>query len=65
VYTNTQSYKQGNTQRLDSLCTQVDSADDDHKPMLREVIKHEFSEWNSDDVPQHLRRCLADARAKH
>jgi hypothetical protein len=65
VYTHGQSYRQGNVQRLDTLCIQLADADDDHKSMLRAVVAHEFAEWNAEDVPQHLRGCLADARAKH
>lgn len=64
VYTNTQSYKQGNTQRLNTLCSQVDTADDSHKALLNDIISHEFADWNSDAVPDYLRGCLARARAK-
>ena len=65
VYENTKSYHQGSVQRLDTLCTQVADADVDHKPMLNDVIVHEFAEWSSDDLPDYLRPCLATARAKN
>ena len=64
TYEQTKSYRQGSVQRLDSLCTQVADADDDHKPMLNDVIAHEFAEWDTSDVPAHLRPCLAAARKK-
>ncbi len=64
TYEQTKSYKQGSVQRLDSLCTQVADADQGHKPMINDVINHEFVEWNTEDVPMHLRACLVLARAK-
>ncbi len=64
VYENTKSYKQGSVQRLNTLCSQVDKADDGHKPMLNAVIVQEFAEWNTNDVPDYLRGCLTTARAK-
>lgn len=64
VYMHTRSYKQGSVQRLDTLCTQVAAADDDHKSLLKDVVAHEFADWNMDDVPDYLRGCLRDARAK-
>lgn len=62
VYEQTKSYRQGSVQRLDTLCTQIASADDDHKPMLNDVINHEFAEWSSSDVPDYLQSCLENAR---
>jgi hypothetical protein len=64
TYTHTRSYRQGSVQRLNTLCTQVHDADEGHKPMVKDVIAHEFADWNSEDVPDYLRGCLADARAK-
>ncbi len=64
TYEQTKSYKQGSKQRLGTLCSQVDAADDNHKGMLNDMIKHEFEEWDMEDVPQHLRSCLQTARAK-
>jgi hypothetical protein len=64
TYEQTKSYRQGSIQRLNELCTQVASADNDHKPMLNDVISHEFAEWDVKDVPDYLQSCLADARAK-
>lgn len=63
TYEQTKSYRQGSVQRLGTLCTQVDQADDAHKGMLNQVIEHEFVEWNSADIPAHLRSCLDTARA--
>lgn len=63
TYTHTLSYRQGSVQRLNTLCTQVAAADDGHKPMLNDVIAHEFAEWNTDEVPSYLHSCLATARA--
>lgn len=65
VYEGTKSYHQGSVQRLNTLCTQVADADADHKPMINDVISHEFAEWSSDDVPDYLRPCLTTARAKN
>jgi uncharacterized phage-associated protein len=62
VYEQTKSYKQGSIQRLNTLCSQVSTTDDDHKPMIYDVINHEFAEWSTDDVPDYLRSCLATAR---
>lgn len=62
TYEQTKSYRQGSIQRLNTLCTQVASADDDHKPMLNGVINHEFAEWSENDVPDYLQACLANAR---
>jgi hypothetical protein len=64
VYEQSKSYRQGSVQRLSTLCTQVKDADDDHKPMLNDVIAHEFAEWNMSDVPDYLQSCLANAREK-
>lgn len=63
TYEQTKSYRQGSVQRLNTLCTQIDAADDDHKSMLRDVVAHEFAEWDSADVPAYLRACLEQARA--
>ena len=62
VYTHTQSYRQGNTQRLGSLCDQVKAADDNHKSMLNAQIKQEFTDWNVSDVPDYLKSCLTTAQ---
>jgi len=62
VYEQTKSYRQGSIQRLNTLCTQVSQADAEHRPMLNDVIDHEFAEWNMDDVPDYLQSCLANAR---
>jgi hypothetical protein len=62
TYEQTKSYKQGSIQRLNTLCSQIATADDDHKPMLNDVISHEFAEWNESDVPDYLQSCLANAR---
>ena len=64
VYEQTKSYRQGSVQRLGTLCTQVADADEGHRPMLNDVISHEFVEWDMADVPAHLRACLTAARAK-
>lgn len=64
TYEQTKSYKQGSVQRLNELCRQVSTADEGHKPMLNDIISHEFAEWDANDVPQYLRPCLADARAQ-
>jgi hypothetical protein len=64
VYEQTYSYKQGSVQRLNSLCMQINAADDTGKDMLYQVVNQEFASWNSDDVPDYLRSCLATARAK-
>ena len=64
VYENTKSFHQGSIQRLNTLCTQIAGADDDHKPMLNDVVAQEFAEWNSDDVPDYLRGCLSRARRR-
>ena len=64
VYENSKAYHQGSVQRLGSLCTQIDAADPDHKGMLQELVKHEFAEWDTKDVPEYLRPCLATARAQ-
>jgi hypothetical protein len=64
VYEQTKSYRQGSVQRLSTLCAQVGEADLGHKPMLNDVISHEFAEWDLADVPNYLRSCLATARAK-
>ena len=64
VYEHTKSYHQGSVQRLNTLCTQVADADDSHKPMLNDVINHEFAEWDEADVPAYLQPCLAAARGK-
>src|SRR4051812_16187485 len=42
VYEQTKSYKQGSTQRLGTLCSQVATADSAHVPMLNDMITHEF-----------------------
>lgn len=62
TYEQTKSYRQGSIQRLDTLCSQVATADADHKPMLNDVIDHEFAEWNMADVPDYLQSCLTNAR---
>lgn len=62
TYEQTKSYKQGSIQRLNTLCNQVETADDDHKPMVRDIINQEFAEWNTDDVPVYLQGCLIQAR---
>lgn len=64
TYEQTKSYRQGSVQRLNTLCTQASSADENHKPMLNDVISHEFAEWNIEDVPGYLRSCLVEARKK-
>jgi hypothetical protein len=61
VYENTKSYKQGNIQRLNSLCLQV-KQEPGNASMLNDVINHEFAEWSTDDVPDYLRGCLLNAR---
>ena len=64
TYEQTKSYRQGSVQRLSTLCTQVAETDDNHKPMINDIISHEFAEWDSQDVPQYLRPCLASARSR-
>lgn len=64
VYEQTKSYRQGSVQRLNTLCVQISDADGDHKPMLQAVVAQEFAEWDTDDVPDYLRRCLTAARGK-
>lgn len=64
VYEQTKSYRQGSTQRLNTLCGQVSTADNDHKILINDVISQEFSEWNVSDVPDYLRGCLARARGR-
>lgn len=64
VYEQTKSYRQGSTQRLNTLCTQVSETNADHKGMINSVIAQEFAEWNSDDVPDYLRGCLSRARGR-
>lgn len=62
VLEQSKAYRQGSVQRLNTLCTQVGSADDDHKAMLNDVINQEFAEWDTADVPGYLRPCLVRAR---
>lgn len=62
VYEQTKSYRQGSVQRLNTLCSQVASADSEHKPMLNDVISQEFAEWDMRDVPTYLQTCLGRAR---
>ncbi len=64
TYEQTKSYRQGSVQRLNTLCTQVADTDAGHKPMLNDIIKQEFAEWDINDVPAYLHSCLATARAK-
>lgn len=64
VYEHTKSYHQGSVQRLNTLCTQVAAADDDHKVMLNDVIAQEFAEWDMSDVPAYLQGCLSTARTR-
>jgi hypothetical protein len=64
TYEQTKSYKQGSAQRLNTLCAQIASADDAHKPMLRDVVAHEFAEWDMADVPSYLHSCLMEARRR-
>lgn len=64
TYEQTKSYRQGSVQRLGTLCQQVAEADDGHKGMINDIIKHEFEEWDINDVPPHLRPCLLTARGK-
>jgi hypothetical protein len=64
VYEQTKSYRQGSVQRLNTLCSQVASADDDHKGLINDVINHEFAEWDTNDVPGYLRSCLSSARSR-
>jgi hypothetical protein len=60
----TKQYRQGNIQRLGTLCLQVSQTDDGHKGMINDIIQQEFQEWDMSDVPAHLQGCLATARAK-
>jgi hypothetical protein len=62
-YEHTKSYEKGSADRLSALCGQVDAAGADHKQMLREQIKQEFSDMNSSDAPDYLRACLSAARS--
>ncbi len=62
VYEQTKSYRQGSIQRLNSLCSQINAADSEHKPMLQDVVAQEFAEWSSADVPDYLKGCLKSAR---
>lgn len=64
VYESTKSYHQGSVQRLNTLCIQVEQADDDHKVMLNDVINHEYAEWDLNDVPSYLHPCLLKARGQ-
>lgn len=62
VYEQSKAYRQGSIQRLNTLCAQANDTDDSHRPMINDVIAHEFAEWSSSDVPGYLRPCLAAAR---
>ena len=62
TYEQTKIYRQGSVQRLNTLCNQVTTADNDHKPMLNDIINQEFAEWNVQDVPDYLQGCLSRAR---
>lgn len=64
VYEQSKAYRQGSTQRLNTLCEQVASADPDHKALINDVIAQEFAEWNSYAVPDYLRGCLSRARGR-
>lgn len=64
VYTHTRSYRQGSVQRLNTICMQITEADNDHKSMLNSVVADEFADWNTKDVPDYLRGCLVNARAR-
>lgn len=64
VYEQTKSYKQGSVQRLNTLCTQAATTDDDHRGLINNVIAQEFAEWDSDAVPDYLRGCLSRARGR-
>ena len=65
IYEQTKSFRTGSIQRLNSLCTQIEAAEEGRKPMLRAVVVQEFAEWNTGDVPDYLRGCLAMARANN
>jgi len=62
-YEHTKSYEKGSADRLSNLCGQVDKVDADHKDLLREQIKQEFSDMNTSDAPDYLQGCLKAARA--
>ncbi len=62
TYEQSKSYRQGNIQRLGTLCTQVSQSQD--KTLLNGVIRHEFAEWDASDVPSHLQSCLSAARGR-
>ena len=64
TYEQTKSYRDGQFQRLDNLCDEVARTDDDHKSMIYDTIKHEFTLFKLDDINNdHSRACLAKARA--
>jgi hypothetical protein len=63
TYEQTKSFRTGSIQRLNILCAQINGAEEGRKPMLRAVAVQEFAEWNTGDVPDYLRDCLATARS--
>jgi hypothetical protein len=64
VYEQTKSFQDGSKRRLGDLCNQAATADEGHKPMINDMIVHEFSSWNLDEIPDYLRSCVATARNK-
>src|SRR5262245_51066674 len=59
TYEQSKSYRQGSVQRLNELCKQISDADEGHQPALYSIVAHEFAEWDTKDVPEYLRSCLA------
>jgi hypothetical protein len=63
VYKHTNTYVQGNVQRLAELCSSLKDPNttDGHRAMVNDTIAHEFADWNLQDVPDYLQSCLANS----
>jgi hypothetical protein len=64
VYEQTKSFQDGSKRRLGDLCSQEEKADEGHKPMINDIIVHEFASWDLEQIPDYLRSCVATARSK-
>jgi hypothetical protein len=62
VFEESKAYNQGQTQELENMLFQCQSADKEHKAALEDIILHRASDYDVNRLPPHLRRAIEDMR---
>lgn len=62
AYEHSRAYIEGSIRDLSNLCVEIDKADQAHRDLLQDTIRHRYVKLDVKDIPEYLQPCLTAAR---